>query len=239
MSVTTRDSAARYAARMKTLVIFLLSVLAAQPALAQEQSTAEKTQIDVSGWRRDSDAPAENDTSTPETLVAETTPGLLIPYGDQPPGPECRRQIGAAMGMVFPTDGWDLLGSGPVLTGSPLLSLVCTLGGKIRPFGAFTTAPTQRHWYRELDVAGLYIMPSFGLTTGRKSLRYSIYTVMMPRLIGIGGSLEFRFKNGGAHWLSNNSKGRGKGMELRAQVLDGDLVQYQLQLLYTFGVSGS
>ncbi len=239
MSVTTRDSAARYAARMKTLVICLLSVLAAQPVLAQEQPTAEETQIDVSGWRRDSDPPARTDDSTGETPGADDADDVLLRPGDQAPGPECRRQIGAAVGMVLPTNGWDLLGNGPVLTGSPVLSLVCTLGGKVRPFGAFTTAPTQRHWYRELGQAGLYIMPSFGLVTGRKSRRYGIYTVMMPRLIGIGASLEFRFKDGGTDWLSNNSQGRGKGFELRAQVLDGDLVQYQLQLLYTFGVSGS
>jgi hypothetical protein len=223
---------------MKTLVISLLSVLAAQPALAQEQSTAEETQIDVSGWRRDTDVPVDDgdDVAEPPTSdEAERLYGML----DSTPGPECRRQIGGAVGMVFPTDGWDLLGSGPTVTGSPVLSLVCALGGKIRPFGAFTTAPTQRHWYRELGQAGLYIMPSFGLVTGRKSLRYGIYTVMMPRLIGIGASLEFRFNDGGTNWLSNNSQGRGKGFELRAQVLDGDLVQYQLQLLYTFGVSGS
>lgn len=230
MSVTTRDSAARYAARMKTLVISLLSVLAAQSAMSQEPPPAEETQIDVSGWLRPSDTPVPPPPTPEETPVVDP---------DAPPGPECRRQIGGALGVVFPTDGWDLLGTDPRMTGSPVLSLVCTLGGSIRPFGAFTSAPTQRHWYRELGQAGLYIMPSFGLVTGRKSMRYGIYTVMMPRLIGVGGSLEFRFKDGNTNWLTNNANGRGKGFELRAQVLDGDLVQYQLQLLYTFGVSGS
>jgi hypothetical protein len=224
---------------MKTLVLFFLGVLVAQPALAQEESPTQETRIDVSGWRRATDIPTETTPLGAQTSATDGTVADPIAPEDQRPGPECRRQIGGAVGMVVPNDGWDLLGSGPRFTGSPALSMVCTLGGKIRPFGALTTAPTQRHWYRELGQAGLYIMPSFGLVTGRKSMRYGIYTVMMPRLIGIGASIEFRFKDADTGWLTNNSQGRGKGFELRAQVLDGDLVQYQLQLLYTFGVSGS
>ena len=93
---------------------------------------------------------------------------------------ECRRQVGASAGMVFPSDGWDLLGDGPVLTGSPTLSLGCHLAPfklgelRVRAFGSMTTAPLQRHWYRDLGQAGLYVMPSFGLTFGNGGVRYSL-----------------------------------------------------------------
>lgn len=139
--------------------------------------------------------------------------------------------------MLAPSDTWNLVGSR--VTGSPLVSLACNLGGKVRPFAALTTAPLQRHHYRGLAPAGLYVMPSFGIVTGRGTLRYGVYTVMMPRLIGIGASLELRFPGSGGGWLAHNQHGDRKGLELRFQALDGDIVQYQLQLLYTFGVTGS
>lgn len=171
----------------------------------------------------------------PSAEVSTEVPAEDAP-SDKPPG-ECVRQIGGGIGMVIPVDAWSLLGNGPVFTGSPVLSLRCSLPGKVRAFGEMSTAPTQAHWFRELGQAGLYVMPAFGIETGRNRWRYSASVIAMPRLIGLGLGLQYRFGGDSGNWLTHNADGVGKGFELRLQVLDGDLIQYQIQLRYTFGVT--
>ena len=234
-----------YGGGMKTLSILALWVGLAGAAQAQDDSGSETPTTeentgwgDNGSWRRPSPsrrsgplAPIDTGTPEPESLLSERERSPF--YAKR----ECRRQVGVSLGVFFPANEWDLVGNGAVPTASPAISLICQLGGVIRPFAGMTTAPFQRHRYRELGTAGLYVMPSFGISAGKGSFRYGIYTVMMPRIIGAGLSVELRFKGTEGNWLTHTPKGDGKGFEVRFQVLDGDSVQYQVALMYTFGVN--
>jgi hypothetical protein len=148
---------------------------------------------------------------------------------------ECTRAIGGSVGFVPAGTSWQLIGDGPVVvSGSPVLALTCHTAGEVRASVGLMSAPFQRHWYRNGGRGGLIAVPHFGLETGRGRWRVGANAIAMPRLVGGGVRIEHRLRGEG--WWVRSRDGQPKGLELRANVLDGDVLDFQLALLYTFGV---
>jgi len=152
--------------------------------------------------------------------------------------PECQRSLGLSGGVILPTSvDWNLTGTGDLsLTGSPTFSMSCRTGGKNRLWMGLQTAPLQGHYYRNASRASLLVLPQVGVERGLGQWRYGAQFLFIPRLVGGGLKLGYRF-SGDGFVKRNKHTGRPNGLEMRLNYLDGEAPQIQGALFFTFGLS--
>ena len=135
---------------------------------------------------------------------------------------ECRRSIGLAGGMVDISGSWEFVGQGPIaLTGSPILSMTCDLGGnRIAASFGVSSAPFYVQPASNNTIVEELLTVSGGILMGNQTWRYGALASVGYGYFGIGLR---------GMWLPwQTRKGVGRGVEVRVMTWFARKVGVQL-----------